>query len=170
MQQQQAPFLNHPSLPSADAANSGRPPSPTVDLRKATGLMSDNQVILHLLNRFAYGPRPGDVERVRKMGVSAWLRQQLQPETIDDSALDRRLDAYPAMKLSLDELVVRYPNEAVIRKNMNGRGGGGMPAGAAERAIYADMEERYRDKVDGKKNADAGKYDGCQACRSAEEL
>lgn len=155
MSQQQDQSSNRPSLPSADVAPSGKPSTPTIDLRKATGLMSDDQVILHLLNRFAYGPRPGDVERVKQMGVSAWLKQQLQPKTIDDSALDRRLDAYPAMKLSLDDLVVRYPNEAVIRKNLNGRETG-VPGDAGERAIYADMEAKYREKVNGKKNGDAG--------------
>jgi uncharacterized protein (DUF1800 family) len=144
----------HPSLPSVNASASGRPPAPSVNLRNATGPMSNDQVILHLLNRFAYGPRPGDVERVRKLGVSAWLKQQLQPETIDDSALDRRLDAYPAMKLSLDDLVVRYPNQAVVRKDMNGRDVG-APSTPAERAIYAGMEAKYREKVAGKQDAAA---------------
>ena len=148
------PAPGHPSLPSAGSATTGQPPAPSVNLKNATGPMSNDQVILHLLNRFAYGPRPGDVERVRKMGVSAWLKQQLQPETIDDSALDRRLDAYPAMKLSLDDLVVRYPNLAVVRKDMNGRDVG-APTSPAERAIYAGLETKYREKVAGKQDAAA---------------
>ena len=36
----------------------------------------------HLLNRRAYGPRPGDVERVTRMGVRCWIEEQLHPETI----------------------------------------------------------------------------------------
>lgn len=31
----------------------------------------------HLLNRFGYGPRPGDIERVAALGADAWLEQQL---------------------------------------------------------------------------------------------
>lgn len=34
---------------------------------------------LHLLNRLAYGPAPGEVERVRAMGVHAYLDSQLAP-------------------------------------------------------------------------------------------
>jgi uncharacterized protein (DUF1800 family) len=37
---------------------------------------------LHVLNRLAFGPRPGDVERVADMGVQRWIDQQLHPETI----------------------------------------------------------------------------------------
>jgi uncharacterized protein (DUF1800 family) len=32
----------------------------------------------HVLNRFAFGPRPGEVERVARSGVERWLEQQLQ--------------------------------------------------------------------------------------------
>ncbi|WP_075796382.1 DUF1800 domain-containing protein [Massilia putida] len=37
---------------------------------------------LHVLNRLAFGPRPGDVERVANMGVQRWIDEQLHPETI----------------------------------------------------------------------------------------
>jgi uncharacterized protein (DUF1800 family) len=37
-----------------------------------------------LLNRAAFGPRPGDLERVREMGVDVWLEEQLSPETIEE--------------------------------------------------------------------------------------
>ncbi|MES2036581.1 MAG: DUF1800 family protein, partial [Pseudomonadota bacterium] len=35
---------------------------------------------LHVLNRLAYGPRPGDVERVKKLGIDAYIEQQLNPQ------------------------------------------------------------------------------------------
>jgi uncharacterized protein (DUF1800 family) len=149
MQQPAPQPSTHPPLPSMTTDTSKSSAAPAIDLRKATALMSDDQIILHLLNRFAYGPRPGDVEKVRRMGVSAWLRQQLQPETIDDSALESRLDAFPAMKLPLDQLIVDYPNNAVIRRDMNGRGFD-EPGGMAERAIYADQMEKYREKLTAK--------------------
>jgi uncharacterized protein (DUF1800 family) len=37
---------------------------------------------LHVLNRLAFGPRPGDVARVAGMGVQRWMDEQLHPETI----------------------------------------------------------------------------------------
>ena len=38
----------------------------------------------HALNRLAFGARPGDVERVMRIGVDRWIEQQLHPERIDD--------------------------------------------------------------------------------------
>jgi len=130
-----------PALPSIDSPELQKVPAPQVDLGNRPE-MNDDHAILHLLNRFTYGPRPGDVERIRQMGPRKWLLQQLQPGMIDDSALDQRLTAYPAMKLPLDDLIVRYPDNAVIRKEMKGKGG--APGGMAERAIYADRMAKYR--------------------------
>jgi uncharacterized protein (DUF1800 family) len=65
--------------------------------------------IVHLLNRVTYGPRPGEVERVARMGWDAFLDQQLHPEQIDDSALDARLAQFETLKLSSAELFDAYP-------------------------------------------------------------
>src|SRR5450830_210691 len=44
--------------------------------------MSADQQAAHVLNRVAFGPRPGDIERVAKMGVQNYLDEQLHPERI----------------------------------------------------------------------------------------
>lgn len=44
------------------------------------------------LNRMAYGPRPGDVERVREMGLTAYIDEQLNP-TDNDPVADAKLAA-----------------------------------------------------------------------------
>jgi uncharacterized protein (DUF1800 family) len=44
----------------------------------------------HLLSRAAYGPWPGDLDRVRAMGSESWIEEQLNPETIDDTSCDLR--------------------------------------------------------------------------------
>src|SRR5262245_54203079 len=46
----------------------------------------DEATLLHVLNRLTFGPRPGDVERVRAIGLTSWVDQQLHPERIDDAA------------------------------------------------------------------------------------
>jgi uncharacterized protein (DUF1800 family) len=106
--------------------------------------LSGDEKILQALNRFTYGPRPGDLERVRSIGLNAWFGQQLNPETIDDSALDKRLESYPAMRLPLSKLMEMYPTNTMIRQAMNGRGS--RPGGDAAKAIYADQMERYKDR------------------------
>jgi uncharacterized protein (DUF1800 family) len=146
--------INSPALPSISATAPTQPPAPNVALPGSTAVMNDDQVILHLLNRFTYGPRPGDVELVRKMGVVPWLRQQLQPETIDDSAMDQRLAAYPAMQLSLADMMRHFPDEQMIRQAINGKGGY-VPGGMAEHAIYNDEMEKYRKKKEKKAGKDS---------------
>src|SRR6266852_4047590 len=49
--------------------------------------LSPDEAILHALSRLAYGPRPGDMVRVRQMGLAKWIEQQLNPNSIDDKAM-----------------------------------------------------------------------------------
>src|SRR6266850_1940724 len=71
--------------------------------------LSPDEAILHALNRLAYGPRPGDVERVRQMGLAKWIEEQLNPGAIDDKALEARLQNYPTPRLSTAKLIDEYP-------------------------------------------------------------
>ena len=59
--------------------------------------------VLHALDRLTFGPRPGEMEEVKAVGLDIWLAQQLRPANIDDSALEQRLDQFPAMRLSEEE-------------------------------------------------------------------
>src|SRR5271156_1583707 len=71
--------------------------------------LTEDQAILHALNRLAYGPRPGDVERIRQMGLEKWIDQQLHPESIDDSALDTRLGNYPTLNMPARKILAEFP-------------------------------------------------------------
>ncbi|QJE00746.1 DUF1800 domain-containing protein [Massilia forsythiae] len=56
--------------------------------------LTQEQQAVHVLNRLAFGPRPGDVERVERMGVARWIDEQLHPEAIPlPPALTARLEA-----------------------------------------------------------------------------
>src|SRR5712692_583179 len=52
--------------------------------------LNETEAILHALNRLGYGPRPGDVERVRQMSLEKWIEQQIHPESINDATLAAR--------------------------------------------------------------------------------
>ncbi|HYL64006.1 MAG TPA: DUF1800 family protein [Candidatus Methylomirabilis sp.] len=78
--------------------------------------LSEDEAILHALNRLAYGPRPGDIERVRQMGLAKWIDQQLNPNSIDDKALDARLENFPTLKLSAANLIADYPQPKPAEK------------------------------------------------------
>src|SRR5215469_8416525 len=47
--------------------------------------MTPDQKVLHALNRLAFGPRPGDVEAVKKFGLDKWIELQLHPESIPEN-------------------------------------------------------------------------------------
>ena len=54
----------------------------------STQQIQGEQRVLHALNRFTFGPRPGDIAAVQAMGLKRWFEQQLNPSSIDDSALE----------------------------------------------------------------------------------
>lgn len=87
---------------------------------KDTQLAGDAR-ILYALNRLTFGPTPGQVAQVRQMGLNAWIAQQLHPQTIDDSALEQRLSRYPALRMSVPDLMQQAPPPPVIRAIIVGR-------------------------------------------------
>ena len=76
--------------------------------------MSESQKAEHVLNRLGYGPSPGEIERVRKLGVQRYIEQQLNPEKIDDSALEARLEPLRTLRLSSRELFRNYPRPGQV--------------------------------------------------------
>jgi uncharacterized protein (DUF1800 family) len=77
---------------------------------------ADDQTISHVLDRLGYGPRPGDVEKVRRTGVMNYIDQQLHPEKIDDSALEARLAPLQTIDLSSKEIARDYYQPAQVQK------------------------------------------------------
>lgn len=78
--------------------------------RKATAPapISEEQKILHLLNRAGFGPRPGDIERVKQMGIERYLEEQLHPEDVSDDFLARPLQSLSTLQATLPELFQNY--------------------------------------------------------------
>ena len=95
------------SLPAVERQQSSRLPW------KEAGL-SEREAAAHLLNRFAYGSRPGEVKAVVKMGLDRWLERQLAAD-LPDRELERRLDRLPALEMSASEIAQTYPRPGMIR-------------------------------------------------------
>jgi uncharacterized protein (DUF1800 family) len=110
--------------------------------------LTQDQRVLQALNRLTFGPRPGDVAAVEAMGLDKWINEQLNPETMDDSALEARLAAYPAMRLSRHDLIERFPSPAMIRQAEQGKRG--LPWNPVERAIFQDQIAQLRDRQENK--------------------
>jgi hypothetical protein len=69
----------------------------------------------HVLNRLAFGPRPGDVERVSKVGVDRWIAQQLEPARVSDPRGDAALAAYPNIGKDAASLAREFPPPNLLR-------------------------------------------------------
>lgn len=127
--------------------------SPAPHLRqkpaKASTRLTGQQRALHALNRFSFGPTPGEVAEVQRQGVEAWFEQQLHPEQIADSALTARLAAYPAMQLNQADLIERFPTYAMLRQYNNGVLA--SPNDPVEHAIWADAALNFAEKKAEKK-------------------
>jgi uncharacterized protein (DUF1800 family) len=115
--------------------------------------MDDDKRILHALNRFTFGARPGDVEAVRQMGLEKWFDRQLHPNEIDDSALEARLSPFRTLKMSAREMMENFPPPEVVRMLENGRGS--MPSDPAKRAIYESRMYQYEQRQQKKEDTNA---------------
>jgi uncharacterized protein (DUF1800 family) len=83
--------------------------------------LSPRERAVQMLNRFAYGPRPGDVERVVAMGPDKWFEQQLNPDSIPDGALDKRLNDFPTLKLSPEAALTIFPGRGQVEQVADGK-------------------------------------------------
>ena len=147
-------LLSNNTLPAAGQAG---PP------KAAARQMTEEQRVVHVLNRLAFGARPGDVERVRRMGVAAYVEQQLNPSKVDDSALEARLRGFPTLGMSNAELLAKYPQPgrllrrlqregnlppelaALVRQQQEGAAGALNPTGEGAMGEDADPQRRaYR--------------------------
>ena len=68
----------------------------------------DDRTIVHVLNRLAFGPTPGDLDRVRRIGLQTYIDQQLHPDRVDDGGLRERLAAFETLSKSTSELAEQY--------------------------------------------------------------
>ncbi|HEX5736571.1 MAG TPA: DUF1800 domain-containing protein [Blastocatellia bacterium] len=110
------------------------------------GGLTEEQKIMHLLNRTGFGPRPGDVERVRAMGIDKYIDQQLHPDRIDDASTEARLRGFASLKMDVAQIYDKYPAPNQIARELglrmpdpvNQQGNppdeANMPAGAKEEA------------------------------------
>ena len=69
---------------------------------------SDDKTIVSVLNRIGFGARPGDVERVRTIGLERYIDEQLHPSRISDPDVERRLANLTTLNLSSKQIAEQY--------------------------------------------------------------
>jgi uncharacterized protein (DUF1800 family) len=121
--------------------------APTLVVRTGNaGQTHGEQKIMHVLNRLGFGARPGDVDKVKAMGLQKYIDRQLNPTSIDDSAAEAKVKALDVFDPSTAELFAKYPNPGALLQQLEGRKRGqpgtanpaGNDAGPAARATAKD--------------------------------
>jgi uncharacterized protein (DUF1800 family) len=128
------PGATKPKLPPKDA--------PLVPL-------TERERALQLLDRFTFGPRPGDVDRVLAMGADTWLAQQLNPDAIKDPALDKRLGDFPTLNMTPEQALTVFPDRGMIQQVAGGKRP--MPTDPLLAAMYEVQVAKLRQQIDSRK-------------------
>jgi uncharacterized protein (DUF1800 family) len=123
--------------------------------------LSADEAILHALNRLAYGPWPGDVERVRQMGLAKWIEQQLNANAIDDRAAEARLQQFSTLRMSSAKLLAEYPQPKQQQKQAAAKEARTeRPGDAAAATIARDMSGKgAQEQAAGAESAESMKGD-----------
>jgi uncharacterized protein (DUF1800 family) len=86
------------------------------------GPLTQEQKVIHFLNRTSFGPTREAVQKVNRLGIRTYLDEQLRPEGISDSLVEEKLAALKTMRLSSRELVELYPPPKVARPQTDQQG------------------------------------------------
>jgi uncharacterized protein (DUF1800 family) len=96
-------------IPPSYAANS-----------KNTASLSNVQKAAHLLNRTTFGPTPSDIAMLAQKGetgISSWIETQLNPSSIKDMDVERKLKKLPSIWMTNQELMLNYPRSGKSKKS-----------------------------------------------------
>jgi uncharacterized protein (DUF1800 family) len=128
--------------------------------RSAVPRNPDDRTILHVLNRMGFGAAPGDIDRVRRIGLQTYIEQQLHPDKLADEGMASRLAPFETLTKSTQELARQYfiPALMLRRQQQQRQANAGtsdpemspremrspeqMQAMRAERAVLAELSQQ----------------------------
>jgi uncharacterized protein (DUF1800 family) len=84
--------------------------------------LNEDQRILHVLNRLGFGARPGDVARVKAIGLDNYINQQLNPQEISDAIADAKVKELATLNMTTAELYEKYPQPGLLLRQLERRG------------------------------------------------
>lgn len=119
-------------------------PAP-IERRPALTPLTPRERVEQLLDRFTYGPRPGEIDRVEAAGGAGWLEQQLNPGLIPDPVLNRRLADYPAIGMSPQQALMVFPDRQQVKMVADGRDP--MPSDPLQRAVMEVQITKLEDRA-----------------------
>lgn len=164
------PVVRKPASKAATTRSAAAKPKPAAK-PDALVPLTDRERAEQILNRFTFGPRPGDVDHVMAIGVDQWLEQQLKPDSINDTALQRRLGDYPTLNMTPQQALIAFPDRGTIQRVADGKQP--MPTDPMLASMYEVQVAKLRQqlsesKVDVNGNAPAEQSDAEKAAEKQE--
>jgi uncharacterized protein (DUF1800 family) len=120
--------------------------------------LPNDKKILHALNRLSFGPRPGDVEAVRKMGLKKWVDLQLHASQIPENPdLLAKLKPLDTLQMTTQEMNEHYPTQQMLAAAARGMGSAFLPKDPVLRARAERLAEMYKRRINGEAPAKSAK-------------
>ena len=107
-----------PVVISAQSSGVRKSQAKSAVIRSAVRDLPADQQIIQALNRLTFGPKPGDVLKVRAIGLDNWIDQQLHPEKIDDSAIEQFMAQYSVLNQDQNGLLQQYAQQQRERQQV----------------------------------------------------
>lgn len=82
--------------------------------------ISEDQKILHVLNRLGFGARPGDVEKIKAIGLQKYIDEQLNAGSGDSAEVAARLKNFEVLNMQTSEIFAKYPNPGALLRQLEG--------------------------------------------------
>lgn len=131
-----------------------------VSVHAGSKKLTADQRAIHVLDRLGFGARPGDIERVKVMGIEKYIESQLNAGLIDDSAAESKAKGLEIFGMTTSQIFAKYPNPGALlrqleggrqaqanNRNNNAAASGTMPDPAAEQQMTADEQRERRQKL-----------------------
>ena len=113
-----------------------------MSLPAAAPAPASDEAIVHVLNRIGYGPRPGDVEKVRAAGLQRYIDEQLHPERIADRSMAERLAGLTTIGMSAGEIAERIELPAIEARRERKQQAGGTEPQATNTPVRDPLQQQ----------------------------
>jgi uncharacterized protein (DUF1800 family) len=118
--------------------------------------LNPRERVEQLLERFTFGPKPGEVDHVLAAGADTWVNQQMDPGSVPDPSWNKRQGDFPTINMAVPQLLLTFPDRAQIGAVADGKAP--YPSDPLQNAVYEVQvfkltQERDKKKADGSTQA-----------------
>ncbi len=103
--------------------------------------LTHEQKVIHFLNRTGFGPTSEEVRKARRVGIAAYLEEQLHPENIPDALIEEKVAALKTIRLSSRELIELYPQPNAARQQAMQTGMMAQPQMEGPRVVILELQQ-----------------------------